>query len=275
MSEADFVMTDHPAWMPDRDGGGTLRVLGSVDGGRWLVRTGGPTAFVVEQLVPAMGKPAYDVFRLPPDALTELPQLAQSLAGLGAVARFRAGNLWEALGTAAVRQMLQGAHGARLYREFCRAYGERIPLPTGEDYWLFPTAEAVLALSREQFEAARLTSKRGVLRDAATSYLRHASVWQSLSPPRLIEHLRRIPGVGLWTAHAAAADWSNDWAFYPSSDPTLRTWARRAAPDYPWPSEERAFTNFWRTLTRTHLGPATVLTLAFGNRHGNPTEPHP
>jgi DNA-3-methyladenine glycosylase II len=272
MSHVDLVMTDHPGWIPARKGGGKLRVFVSVDGGRWLVRTGGPTAFTLRELAPACFKPFSDAFQLPPDALTDLPQLADGLAGLGTVVRFRAGNLWDALGTAAVRQMLRAPHGDRLYRQFCQACGEHVQLPTGEDYWLFPTPETVLDLSREQFEAAGLASKRGVLRDAAASYLRHAQDWYRLSPLRLVEELHRIPGVGRWTAHAAVADRENDWALYPAGDLTLRTWARRAAPDYPWPTDERAFANLWRVLTRTHLGTATVLTLAWGNRHADETD---
>jgi DNA-3-methyladenine glycosylase II len=268
MNDVDFVMTDHPAWIPAGRGGGKVRVLVTF-GGRWLVQTGGPIGFTLRELESAAFKPFYNVFSLPPDALSEMPQLATSLAGLGAVARFRAGNLWDAVGTAAIRQVLREAHGAKLYRQFCQAHGERLGLPTGDDYWLFPTPEAVLDLTPDQFAAVGLASKRQVLRDAANSYLRDGREWQSLSPLQLVEQLRRIPRVGQWTAHAAVADWSNDWTLYPPGDLTLRTWARRAAPDYPWPTDERAFANFWRVLTRTDLGVITILTLAWGNRHAD------
>ncbi|MDQ7904663.1 hypothetical protein RB614_09030 [Phytohabitans sp. ZYX-F-186] len=250
MSDIDFVMTDHPAWIPARDGRGKVRVLVTFEG-RWLLRTG-PTGFTLRELAPAAFEPAYTVFRLPPHVLNELPQLAASLAGLGAVARFRTGNLWDALGAAAIAQMHRPPHAARLYRQFCYAHGERLRLPGG-NYWLFPTPEAVLDLTPDQFTAVGLAAKRGLLRDAANSYLRDGRHWQTLPPPRLAEQLGRIPRVGQWTAHAAVADWSNDWALYPAGDLTLRTWARRAAPDYPWPTDERAFANCWRMLTRTHL----------------------
>ncbi|GFJ77503.1 hypothetical protein [Phytohabitans houttuyneae] len=230
----DFVMTDHPAWIPAGNGRGKLRVLVAF-GRRWLIRTGGPTGFTLHELAPAASKPIHDVFHLPPGALAELPQLAGSLAGLGTVARFRAGNLWDALATAAVRQMLRGVHATNVYRQFCHAHGERIQLPTGEHYWLFPTPEAVLDLTPDQFADVGLASKRAALRDAANGYLRDGHGWQSLPPLRMIEQLRRIPRVGRWTAHAAAADWSNEWALYAAGDLNLRTWARRAAPAYPWP----------------------------------------
>jgi len=268
MDGVDYVMSEHPAWIPARDGVARLRVLQMADGGRWLVQAT-DESFALHQLVPSAAKPAVDVFRLPPDALREMPQMAGALAGLGAVARFRTSDLWEAIGTAAIRQMHRASHGAGLYRQFCQAYGERLELPTGETYWLFPTPEVVLDLDPEHFDAARLGTKRGVLRDAATAYRRHTPHWQTMPPLRLVEELRRIPRVGQWTAHAAVSDWSNDWALYPGGDQSLRSWARRAAPDYAWPTEERTFANFWRMLTRTHLGVVTALTLAWGNRNAN------
>jgi DNA-3-methyladenine glycosylase II len=268
MEAVDYVMSEHPAWIPARDGVARLRVLEMADGGRWLVQAT-DESFALHQLVPSAAKPTVDVFRLPPDALQEMPQLAEALAGLGAVARFRTSHLWEAIGTAVIRQIVRASQAKTLYRDFCLAYGERLELPTGEAYWLFPTPETVLDLEPAQIRDAGLTFKRAVLRDAATSYLRHRHLWQDFSPHVLIEQLQTVPRVGPWTAHAAVTDWSNDWALYPYGDLAVRTWARRASPSYPWPTDERAFGNFWRMLTRTHLGVVTVLTLAWGNRHAN------
>jgi DNA-3-methyladenine glycosylase II len=268
MNEVDFVMTEHAAWTPAVDGAGKLRVFVTPDGGRWLVRAHGP-AFTLHELTPAANKPVYDVFSLPPGVLGEVPELAAALAQLGRVARFRTGNLWEAIGTAVIRQVVRAAQAKTLYRDFCQAYGEPLDLPTGGRYWLFPTPEDVLDLSSEQFRAAGLAFKRVVLRDAATCYLRFGQCWQELSPQALIDQLQQVPRVGPWTAHAAATDGSNDWALYPYGDLAVRTWARRAAPSYPWPTDERTFGNTWRMLTRTHLSLATVLTLAWGNHHGD------
>ena len=60
--------------------------------------------------------------------------------------------------------------------------------------------------------------------------------------------LQAIPRVGPWTARAAAADWSNDWALYPYTDLAVRTWAKRAAPSRYWPVDEPTFGRMWRAL---------------------------
>ena len=52
----------------------------------------------------------------------------------------------------------------------------------------------------------------------------------------LVQELQRIPRIGPWTAGAAVADYSNDFTYYPYADLAVRTWAKRAAPSYPWPA---------------------------------------
>jgi DNA-3-methyladenine glycosylase II len=270
MDDIDFVITEHPAWVTAA-AGGWLRVFQTPDGGRWLVRTTGPT-LSPQALAPAANPPAYDSFRLPPDALEEVPELAAALAGVGSVARFRTGDLWEAIGAAIIRQAMRAVHTTNLYRAFCHAHGEPVDLPDGDRYWLFPTPQTVLALTPDQFHTAGLAFKRGVLRDAATVYLRHGPRWQHLSPHAVVDQLQQIPRVGVRTALVAVTDWSNDWTLYPCGDLPIRTWARCAAPSFPWPTDERTFSHLWRILTRTHLPEATLLTLAWGCQQAASTE---
>lgn len=268
----DLVMMDDPAWTPTKDATSRLRVFVMPDGGRWLARTAGPTV-TLHGLGPATRKPTSDVFRLPPDALPEVPELAASLTDLGTVVRFRTSNLWDAIGTAILGQMLREPQAKRLYRDFCQAYGEPLDLPTGERYWLFPTPHTVLSLDAAQFDAVRLALKRVALRDAATAYLRHGARWQTLSPQTLIDELRQVPRIGRWTAHTAVVDWSNDWSLCRCGDLAARTAAKRAAPSYPWPTDERTFSNTWRTLTGSHLPVVTLLTRARAATMPTPTEP--
>jgi DNA-3-methyladenine glycosylase II len=245
VNDIDFVTSEHAAWFPTADGG-KVRVFEMPGGGRFRARTTGATLSLCPlgpAVAPVVTPPVYDVFRLPPDALDEVPELAAALTSLGSVARFRAGNLWEAIGAAVIRQAMRVAHTTNLHREFCRAHGEPVDLPDSDRYWLFPTPQSVLALSAEQFHTAGLTVKRGALRDAATAYLRHGGRWQLLAPQVLVDQLRRIPGVGVRTALLAVVDWSNDWALYPCGD---------LAPTHPRPPSGPLVPLAHR---RTHLQP--------------------
>ncbi|GLH99879.1 DNA glycosylase family protein [Phytohabitans aurantiacus] len=266
MDDIDFVISEHAAWSP-AIGGGRLRVFQVPDGARWLVHTTGNTwSRHALGSAAAAAEPVYDTFRLPDGALEQMPELASALTGLGTVARFRTSNLWEAIGSAIIRQAMRAVHTHNLYLHFRQRYGEPIDLPDGDRYLQFPTPQAILALTTEQFHAAGLAFKQGVLRDAATVYLRHEPRWQQQPPYTLVDLLQQIPRVGKWTALAAVCDWSNDWALFPPGDLAIRTWVRRAAPSYPWPTDERRFGSLWRALNGPHLSQATLLTLAWANR---------
>ncbi|MFI0791464.1 hypothetical protein ACH4OY_01985 [Micromonospora rubida] len=124
----------------------------------------------------------------------------------------------------------------------------------------------MLTLSDEEFTESGMAFKRRPLRHAATAFLTHCGSWWELSPSVLVKELQTIPGIGPWSAGAAVADWSNDWSLYPYSDLAVRTWARRANPDHPWPADEPSFARTWRGVTGEHLGTYTLLTLALGCR---------
>jgi DNA-3-methyladenine glycosylase II len=263
-----FVMAEHAAWRIAQHG--RHRVFALPDGGQWLVRViaGELLSF---PLIAASGEPRFDVFTLlrPEMATAEVPELFTALAALGAVARFRTSDLWEAIATAIIRQVVRAAHAKRLYRVFCQAHGQRITHLNGEGYALFPSAETVLGLQDEQFASVGLTFKRRPLRAAAEAYLKHEAHWRSLPPAALAEELQRIPRIGPWTAGAAVADYSNDFTHYPYADLAVRTWAKRAAPSYAWPDSEHVFGRLWQRLADEQLATLTLLTLAWGSQHGD------
>jgi DNA-3-methyladenine glycosylase II len=221
-------------------------------------------------LIASSGEPRFDVFSLPrPEvATTEAPELFSALAGLGAVARFRTSDLWEAIATAIIRQVVRALHAKRQYRVFCQAYGQRVTHLNGEEYTLFPAAETVLGLRDEQFASVGLTFKRRPLRAAAEAYRKHEAHWHDLPPKALVEELQLIPRIGPWTAGAAAADYSNDFTYYPYADLAVRTWAKRAAPSQTWPDSEQAFGRLLQRLAGDQLATWTLLTLAWGSQHG-------
>ena len=131
----------------------------------------------------------------------EAPELSSALAALGTVARFRTSDLWEAIATAIIRQVVRAAHAKRLYRDFCQAHGQRVTHLNGEGYALFPAAETVLGLHDEQFASVGLTFKRRPLRAAAEAYLKHEAHWRDLPPDVLVQELQQH------TAYRAVDGW--------------------------------------------------------------------
>lgn len=257
------VMTDHPAWTPSgtRD---LVRVFPLSAGGHGIARTDGTH---VEWCCPeaAATCPFPGIFTLPPSAGRSDPGLTRALGSLGAVARFRNPSLWDALGTAIIRQVVRAAHAQRLYRTFCTAYGTTVTCGPQMGR-LFPTPDTLLGLSDAQFATAGLTFKRIALRAAAAAVIEHEKTWTDLAAADLRAGFQQVPRIGPWTAGAAAADWTNDFSAYPHGDLAVRTWAGRAT-SRPWPADEQAFCRQWQRVAGSHLPELTLLVLAWGDRH--------
>lgn len=262
----DFVMTEHAAWLTTP--AVSQRVLPRGDG-RWLAAVHG-RALTLDQLTSEVAdEPVVDVFTLPNSLLLAVPELRSAITRLGPVARFRNPDLWDAIGTAIIRQVIRAVQSKKMYRVFCESFGEQIGLPSGGTYALFPAPETVLGLSDDNFASIGMTFKRDVLRNAAAVYLEHGEKWRELTPLSLTDELQSVPRIGPWTAHAAVSDWSNDWSLYPYADLAVRTWAKRAAPSYVWPDDEPSFGATWQALAGEHLSSLTLLTLAWGSQHGD------
>ncbi|MBO0802116.1 MAG: hypothetical protein J2P25_03450 [Nocardiopsaceae bacterium] len=174
--------------------------------------------------------------------------------------------MWDALGTAIIRQVVRAAQAQRQYRGFCAAYGDPVRCGATEA-WLFPSPEAVLKLGDDQFTDVGLAFKRHALRAAASAFLIHGSAWERMPAAELAAELCTVPKVGPWTAGAAIADWSNDFSVYPCGDLAVRTWAANAAPSMTWPGNESDFRQYWQERSGSHLAELTLLTLAWGGRH--------
>lgn len=258
----DFAMTEHVAWRTSEHG--HRRMFGLPDGSRWLV------ASRDHQLLPvpptdSAKQIVFDVFTMPVDAFSEIPELANALGTLGVVARFRTTDLWDAVGTAIIRQVIRAAQARRLYQGFCDACGDPGIFANSEEHAIFPDAQTVLDLPAEQFAILGMAFKRRPLQAAAEAYLKYGDRWRELPPAVLVSELQQVPRIGAWTAGAAVADFSNDFSCYPYADLAIRTWARKAAPSYAWPADEKTFGQLWRTHTGDQLSALTLLTLAWGN----------
>lgn len=268
MHSYSAVMTDHPAWTPD--GTACVRAFPCCHDKHALTRTDGSSLEWCCPEASASG-PVPETFALT-DAAALPPELGKALASLGSVARFRNPSLWDALGTAIIRQVVRAAQAQRQYRAFCAAYGDQVRCGQAMA-WLFPSPEAVLKLDDDHFADVGLGFKRHALRAAASAFLTHESAWVHMPAADLAADLRTVPRVGPWTAGAAIADWSNDFAAYPCGDLAIRTWAAHMAPPITWPDDEPAFQQYWQELAGDHLAELTLLTLAWGDRHARTPPP--
>lgn len=255
------LITDHPAWSTHDDGTATRVVL--ANDGVWQARWNGAELELLS-LGEAEHAPRVDqtsAAQLPPDAPTAL---RAALSGLERVVRLPNPDLWDAITTAVLRQVVRAAQARAVYRRWCAAHGTR-DTPLGPAA-LTPAPETVLGLPDDAFRAVGAAFHRTALQAAATAYQDHADEWRALAPDDLVKALDEIPRVGPWTASAATADFTGDFSVYPHGDLAVRTWARRAAPDAPLPATERPFAATWQRYApdRPHLHALTLFTLAWG-----------
>ncbi|MGW9438633.1 hypothetical protein [Streptomyces sp. NPDC055607] len=81
----------------------------------------------------------------------------------------------------------------------------------------------MLGLDDEAFATIGAKLHKPKLRATAAAILAHGDEWAQLSPEQLAAVLNTIAGIGPWTAHAAAADFTGDFAIQPHSDLAVRT----------------------------------------------------
>lgn len=197
-------------------------------------------------------------------------ELSQTLLTYGPVHRVRTPDLWEALATAIIRQVIRAEQARLMCQRFCHTHGQ--PGPYGEPAG-FPQPEQVLDLSDSDFAELGMKFKARPLRAAAKAMVEYGHKWQEMYPDTLVAEVQSVPRIGPWTAGAAIADWSGDFSLYPYGDMAVRKWASVAAPTIDWPTDEPTFAAWWRSFTTSpaELSTLTVLTLALGGARG--TEP--
>jgi DNA-3-methyladenine glycosylase II len=263
-------MLDHPAWLTGQDGTASRVVRSS--GSVWsltAVRSDHDAVRVHARRTTGDGAaPTLDV--VDPATLVGDDPVSQALRQTGAVGRLRNPDLWDALATGIVRQVIRAGQARKLYRALCQVHGEPVATPSGTQ-WLLPTPQAVLGLVEADFAALGLAFKRPALHAAAQAYLRFNGTWAALPPSELVTAVQTVPRIGPWTAGAAVADATNAYHLYPFADLAVRTWAARLVPDQPWPDTEPEFAHVWRATAGPQLSERTLLTLAFGVRHASQT----
>lgn len=250
------TLCEHPAW----------------DNGHRLVRTADGVSLAsagadgIELSIPG---PAIDIYD-PTELSGSIPaQLRQGLQSRGPLARLRTPDLWEAIATAIIRQVIRADQARLMYQRFTTAHGE-----TTEVGQVFPSPEVVLALTDAVYAGLGMAFKRDPLRAAAQALLDHGEKWKQLDPLDIVDELQSVPRIGPWTAGAAVADYTGDFSHYPYGDMAVRKYARQTFPELELPDQEAAFAARWSSFTASssELSVLTALTLALGDDRAQPPE---
>lgn len=257
-----MLMTDHPGWLITEDGDHhravthgetTTLVTYRCATGEAVTDTGGVSV-------------RFDAFD--PAVLAGPDDLVAPLKSAGVVERMANPSLWDAIATAIMRQVIKAGHARARYVRFCEAFGE--PATSSDaTAWLFPAPQQILTLSDDDFRQLGAAFPMPVLRAAAHAYLDKSACWHDAAPADLVDLLQQVPRIGPWTAEAAVADYTNDFAFYPYTDIAVQAWAKRLNPDREWPTGAAAFGAAWEQVAGEQLSTWTILTLAWGINHGN------
>ncbi|MFF0723760.1 hypothetical protein [Streptomyces sp. NPDC004134] len=261
------LTTDHPGWLtgPSDE---PVRLV-THQGVPWLAEWR-PAAGLLLHPVGAEGTVAPSAPCTAPQELPPSPEAApvvRRFATLGTVQRLTNPSLWDAVTTAILRQVVRAEQARKLYRRWCADHGRTIATAFGP-LALAPSPETVLGLPDEAFAEGGTAFHRTALRAAATAYTKHGASWAQLAPEDLVKALDEVPRIGPWTASAAAADHTGDFSVYPHGDLAVRTWARRAAPEFPFPETDRTFATQWRQFAdanRTQLHALTLFALTWGS----------
>jgi len=266
MSDVRYLMIEHPAWQTLN--GEQTRVFTGSKAEKWLVHGRGKD-LTMTPIGKTRNPLETDNFSCIPTSLaTTAPGFLAPFQKAVLVRRFPNPSLWDAIGTAIVRQVIRASQAKKLYRLFCANYGEQVTLPDGEERGVFPDATETLPLSNEASARTGMTFKRRPLRQAAEEFLEHGAIWEKLPPPDLKLALCQGKGIGNWTAGAAVADYTNDWSLYPYADRAVHIWTARVTPTLHWPSTKNEFATPWEAFCGPHLSSMTSCTLAWGNQHG-------
>jgi DNA-3-methyladenine glycosylase II len=259
------LMRDHPGWATTSAGADRVMLHDdTVWHSDWNASTASLTTTPVDTApLPA---PAVDRYTAPPTGRSALANLGPALTGLGPVLRVRNADLWDAIGTAIIRQVIRAPQAREMYARFCQAHGQSVTTSHGTRY-LFPNPKVVADLPAIAFDELGMAFKRPALVAAAGAIQTRGIAWKQLAPGQLVDQLQQVHRIGPWTAGAAVADASGDFSHYPYADLAVRTWARRAAPHHDWPDTEPAFGALWRRAAGASLSAFTLLTLAWGDTH--------
>lgn len=238
-------LTDHPSWKDRQDG--QVRAWKDPVGRILFVNTTSdtPTRDTVSQEWPKVVGSAL----LPGSCKDNNPRIRKVL-------RWPTTDLWEAIASGVIRQVIRANQARSLYQIAARNFGETVT----PDYNFFPRPEQLLTIPASKFAALGLAFQYPKLYSAAEFYLEMEPQNQSLE--LLSEQLREIPGIGPWSRGVILSDISNDFSWYPYDDLAVRKGAQNLWPNAGFSNNGTEFAKQWEDFTQGELANLTAVALS-------------
>jgi 3-methyladenine DNA glycosylase/8-oxoguanine DNA glycosylase len=110
------------------------------------------------------------------------------------------GRVWDLLVASVLEQKVTGYEAHRSWRELCRRFGTRAPGPAPAGMYAPPTPEAFLAIKDWEWHRAGvdLTRRKAIVAAAQVAHRLEKAV--DLKGRAGRDLLRKVPGIGFWTA---------------------------------------------------------------------------
>ena len=114
------------------------------------------------------------------------------------------GRVWDVLVPAVLEQKVTGTEARRSWRELCRRFGSPAPGPAPAGLRVPPTPAQIRAVPEWEWHRAGVDIKRrtAILACAVVAHRLETAVELATTQGGAAgrEHLRRVPGIGVWTA---------------------------------------------------------------------------
>jgi DNA-3-methyladenine glycosylase II len=173
-------------------------------------------------------------------------------------------NAFASLMRSVIYQQLSGKAAASIERKFFALFDPAVLKKTSVRGTViatkFPKPEAVLKLTDAQFRSAGVSGQKAkYLRDLAAKFLDGTIIpkkFPKMSDDEIIEHLTRVKGIGVWTAHMFLIFALNRPNVLPVGDLGVRKGFQKAFRLRALPDERKM-----RTLAKAHEGEHTYLAL--------------
>ncbi|SER83457.1 DNA-3-methyladenine glycosylase family protein [Actinokineospora terrae] len=188
------------AWLAANTAQGPATVLLTRASGEVCATAWGPGAQVLLDGVPALLGADDDDSGFEPLH----PLIAEARRGGPGIRLGATGRVWDVLLAAVLEQKVTGEEARRSWRELARRFGEPAPGPAPEGMFTPPTPAAVLGIHDWEWHRAGVDSarRRAVIAAAQVAGRLERAVELRGVAGRLL--LRKVPGIGVWTAAEVA-----------------------------------------------------------------------